>query len=181
MKKNIIKIISVVVLIILVIGVYFLKKSNVINTSNSDIFTYSDISTDEFDIKEITSHNVPVIIDFYADYCGPCKDFDKTLTKIKTKYGNRIIIKKVDIEKYPELANQYHVSGIPAQLYFKADGSPYVPPEELMLNMSLLQDEQGKHIATLHTSASSYGKMELIVDDLLGGPVNEDPDDIGGY
>lgn len=71
----------------------------------------------------ITSSNVPVLVDFYATWCGPCQMQSNALTDVSKQMGCSVKIVKIDSEKYPTLATRYQVQGLPTLLLFK-NGQP---------------------------------------------------------
>src|SRR5680860_1470735 len=66
----------------------------------------------------------PALIDFYADWCGPCKTAAPILEEISKEYAGKVIIYKIDTQVERELAGVFGVSGIPAFLYIPLDGKP---------------------------------------------------------
>lgn len=72
---------------------------------------------------EVLESSVPVLVDFYADWCGPCRMLAPTLTKLSSEFSDRVKIVKVDIDAEPELANQFRVESIPLLVFF-AEGRP---------------------------------------------------------
>jgi thioredoxin 1 len=69
--------------------------------------------------SEIIKSNKPVLVDFYADWCGPCRAMKPILEEVKKKLGNNCTIIKVDVDKSPAAAQAYQVSGIPTLIIFK--------------------------------------------------------------
>jgi thioredoxin 1 len=66
----------------------------------------------------------PVIVDFYADWCAPCRALGPILERVATDYAGRVDIYKVDTEATPELAGLFGVRGIPAILFIPMTGDP---------------------------------------------------------
>lgn len=66
----------------------------------------------------------PALIDFYADWCGPCKTAAPILEEISKEYAGKVIIYKIDTQVERELAGVFGVSGIPAFLYIPLEGKP---------------------------------------------------------
>jgi thioredoxin len=71
--------------------------------------------------RDVLSSPVPVLVDFYADWCGPCRMLAPTLDKLAVEFSGKARIVKVNVDKEPELATRYQISSIPA-LVFVADG-----------------------------------------------------------
>ncbi|MFN3020199.1 thioredoxin family protein [Chryseobacterium sp. TY3] len=69
--------------------------------------------------QEIIDSERPVLIDFFATWCQPCKVQSSVLTTVKENIGEAARIIKVDVDQYPALANQYGVRGVPTLAIFK--------------------------------------------------------------
>lgn len=67
----------------------------------------------------ISSSDVPVIVDFFAEWCGPCKTMSPILKQVKDMQGDKVRIIKVDVDKNNALAMQYSIQSVPTLMIFK--------------------------------------------------------------
>lgn len=67
---------------------------------------------------------VPAIVDFYADWCGPCRKVAPIMEKLAMEYDGRIAIYKINVDQAKDLAAAFRVSSIPTVLFFPKEGKP---------------------------------------------------------
>ena len=67
----------------------------------------------------ISSSDVPVIVDFFAEWCGPCKTMSPILKQVKDMQGDKVRIVKVDVDKNNALAMQYSIQSVPTVMIFR--------------------------------------------------------------
>lgn len=69
--------------------------------------------------SKIVSSESPVLVDFYADWCGPCKVLAPILEQVKQELGDSVKIVKIDVDKNQSIAAKYQVRGVPTMMLFK--------------------------------------------------------------
>ena len=82
-------------------------KSNVIHAT-----------TESFD-RDVIRSEVPAVVDFYADWCGPCRMLAPHLEKIADEFEGKVKVVKVNVDEEGDLANRHGISGIPTLIFFK--------------------------------------------------------------
>jgi len=179
-KDLIIKITVPIILICLLIGIWAIKNSqknsvanpNDINlssaTGKSESYNNIDFAlhvTEKLDIEKLKSYGLPIIIDFGADSCIPCKEMAPVLKELNEELRGKAIIKFVDIWKYQSFAEGYPISVIPTQIFIDADGKPYEPKDPDALQFKLFSNKNtNEHTFTAHQGGLT---KEKLIDSLI--------------
>jgi len=116
--------------------------------------------TEEIDLEKLKSYGLPIIIDFGADSCIPCKEMAPVLEELNKELQGKAIIKFVDVWKYENLVKGYPVSIIPTQIFIDSNGKPYNPEDPEAKHMKLYIRNSGEHVFTAHEGGMA--KEELM-------------------
>ena len=91
----------------------------------------------------LSNSEIPVLVDFYATWCGPCQMMTPILEQVGASLRDRLQVVKIDTDKYPNLASKYQVEALPTLVLFK-DGEPAEKIEGVHQAPQLIQ-----HLSTL--------------------------------
>ena len=69
--------------------------------------------------QSIINSEIPVLVDFFAEWCGPCKVQSPILKEIAAEMGDKVKVIKIDVDKNQQIASQYNIQGVPTLMLFK--------------------------------------------------------------
>lgn len=170
--------VSVPVLIVLVvIGIFIYKraeesKTDALAQTETDVSEQEETSEDSLpleisfvDLEEIKSYGVPFVIDFGSDSCVPCKEMAPVLAILHEEFKGDAIVHFVDVWKNQTAATDFPVSVIPTQIFYNADGTPFVPSEELSQEIEFTlygSNTTNEHLFTVHQGGVTEDQMRKI-------------------
>lgn len=155
-QKKLIKIILPIIILAMVAGIWLVKNNPKqvtempADTDNADFL----LAATELDLEQLGSHGIPIMIDFGADSCIPCKEMAPILKELNETYQGMVIVKFVDVWKDGSLAEGFPLEVIPTQFFFDKDGNPFVPSDPEGMQMMLYSTKDtNEHVYTAHQGA----------------------------
>ena len=119
------------------------------------------------DLNALKEYNLPIIIDFGADSCIPCKEMAPVLKTLNAEMQGKAIIKFVDVWKNGDAANDFPIQVIPTQVLINADGTPYVPSDDIGIKFDMYSfKDTGEHAFTVHQGGLTEKEMRAILADM---------------
>ena len=114
------------------------------------------------DINFIKEYDKPVIVVFGADYCPICVNYKPYIKEVNQIYGDEITVKYVDTSVHEDIRKEYNIELIPSTLFFYADGSAYVPTNEIDVDENEEEVNERKYISDKYTIVEgSYFPMAI--------------------
>lgn len=182
-KKLILKILVPVVIVMVIVGIWFIKntpekeeivdnqsqagKENTVEEIQGADFTLK--VSEQIDFEALAEYGLPVIADYGSDDCIPCKQMAPVLETMNVEFSGRAFIKFADVWKYQDSAGNVPIQLIPTQVLFHADGTPFVPSDELQQEMEFIMysdRESGEHVFTVHQGGLSEEQFRRILSEM---------------
>ena len=77
-----------------------------------------ELSAENFD-QQVVSSDRPVLVDFWAEWCGPCKAIEPALKEVAADYEDRVVVGRLNVDEHPTIASRYGIRSIPSILLFQ--------------------------------------------------------------
>lgn len=125
--------------------------------------------TEAMDFEKMKQYKLPIIVDYGADSCIPCKEMAPVLKKVNAEMYGKAFIKFGDVWKNRRIADNVPVQIIPTQFFINADGSPFVPSKELSEQIEFIlyaRNETQEHAFTAHQGGLTEAEMKMILSEM---------------
>lgn len=124
------------------------NAQNKATTTKVKQLTYSEFLKNIWDFEKspntfVYKGKVAAIVDFYADWCGPCRKVAPIMEKLAQEYDGKLTIYKVNVDQEKELASAFQIRSIPTVLFIPKDGQP-------MLQVGAMTEAQFRDVITKH-------------------------------
>lgn len=168
-KRNWIKIVVPIVIVLILAAIWFVKNSqeNSVKPDTTGNLDFALVATEDFDLEKLKSYGLPIILDFGSDYCEPCREMEPVLIELNEEMRDKVIIKKIDVMEHQDIVENYPVSVIPTQVFYDAEGKPFVPENPAVYQMKgYTSKDTGEHIFTAHEGPLTKEQMLKIIEEM---------------
>jgi thioredoxin 1 len=182
--KLILKIVVPLLLVCVVVGIWAVKtiqKSN--NASINPTSAQTDLSgstgasanpdfalnvtNNNLDIEKLKSYGLPIIIEFGAEWCSPCKQMAPIIKALNEELQGKAIVRFVNTDENQKTSQAYNFQYIPTQLFINADGTPYNPANAAAMQMDLKYDSKTNELLyTTHTGTLTKAQLLDILEEM---------------
>lgn len=115
------------------------------------------------DLEQLKAYGVPIVLKFGAEWCGPCQAFAPILEEVHAENAGRVIIKDIDIDRYPDIAKRFPVRVVPTMVLIDAEGAPYVSDGSAEIFNYYNSKETGEHMYTTLEGVISKDRMVALL------------------
>ncbi len=165
--KNVVRVIVLAFIITVIAGIWVVKNNEAVELTASANPDFDLHVSETLDIEHLKSYGLPMIIDFGADDCPPCKEMAPALAELNEELQGKAIIKFLDVWEDPKLSEGYPIRAIPTQFFFDAEGKAFEPEtfNEKPLRM-VTSNETGEHLFTIHEGGLTKEQMMAILSEM---------------
>ena len=170
---RLVRILVPAIIVLAVAGIWFVK--NATGPSEPDLAVaggnpdFALNITGELDLEQLKSYGLPILIEFGADECAPCKEMAPIIEALNTELQGRAIVRFADVWKEPGLAKDLPITVIPTQLFIDSSGKPFMPgdAQQLGLDFNIFEDGTTReHAFTTHEGAISREKLVAVLEEM---------------
>ncbi|MBY1896620.1 MULTISPECIES: thioredoxin family protein [unclassified Clostridium] len=173
-KKSLIaKILIPILIAVAIIAIFIAKNMQNPTTEPSVIDSTKQTDNDKgfplkvtsVSLEEIKQYGIPTVIDFGSDSCIPCKQMAPVLETLNSEWQGKAAVQFMDVWEYTDGVENFPVQVIPTQVFFNADGTPFVPSDELAskIQFTMYSDKSNdEHIFTVHQGGITEEEMREI-------------------
>lgn len=166
-------IIIIIVVAFLILCVWLIKNFQKEKEENVAEIQQEEVNEDftlkvtkKIDWEKLKSYNLPIIIDFGADYCMPCRQMAPALKAVNNEMQGEAIVRYVDTVRYAEIAEDYKIELIPTQILVNSDGTPYMPENAEEKGLQFIKNDEGEVIYTIHIGMLSKSQILSIIEEM---------------
>jgi thioredoxin 1 len=166
-------IIIIIVVAFLILCVWLIKNFQKEKEENVAEIQQEEVNEDftlkvtkKIDWEKLKSYNLPIIIDFGADYCMPCRQMAPALKAVNNEMQGKAIVRYVDTVRYAEIAEDYKIELIPTQILVNSDGTPYMPENAEEKGLQFIKNDEGEVIYTIHIGMLSKSQILSIIEEM---------------
>jgi thioredoxin 1 len=127
-------------------------KLQEITMAGNDTLTFTDATFD----KDVLNSETPVLVDFWAEWCGPCRMMGPTVDQVATEYAGKVKVGKLDVDANQQVAGRYGIRGIPTLLLFK--GGKVVEQKVGAIGKPEFQKMLDKHVSAEAVQQTTAGQ-----------------------
>lgn len=157
------KIVIPLVITAVIVGMYFLKNAE--KEPAAEGTADYPLKITAVNLETIKAYGVPTVVDFGSDSCIPCKEMAPVLETLNAEWQGKAAVQFIDVWKYSDGVEDFPIQVIPTQVFFNADGSPFVPSESLQKQIEFTMyssRDTGEHVFTVHQGGITEDQMRQI-------------------
>jgi thioredoxin 1 len=118
------------------------------------------------DLAAALGSGLPVVIDFGADSCAPCREMAPVLEELNRTLQGKAVIRFVDVWKYPDLVKDYPLRVIPTQFFFDRDGKPFTPSDARFQMILYADKDSRQHAFTAHEGGMTREQLLAVLEEM---------------
>jgi len=163
--RSVIKIIVPIIIIAVILGIFILKSNQEKPmAANTDELA---LEATAIDLEQLKAYGLPIVIDFGADSCIPCKEMAPVLKKLNQEMQGKAVVKFVDVWKNKNAADNFPVQVIPTQFFFDKEGNPFAPRDAEAMQMMLYSaKDTNKHVYTAHQGGLTEEQLRAVLKEM---------------